>query len=166
MSSATVTVESVQRVEGISKASGKPYTKYVVHAANGGGEFATFDGKLCLVAEGLVKKRAVVEYEDSKFGKDLKAIRQADEQADDFRAVTSDGAADWDVIGLQKVRCALWKEILGPCMAAGLSLLPDDPNAADVSRLVATFGTQLRQIAEADIYSSKAPAQDGDWIGL
>jgi hypothetical protein len=164
--SATITVESVQPVEGVSKKTNKPWKKYVVHASGTGVEFQTFDGTLAQSAYQLVGKRAQVLYDIGQYGNDLTDIRETD-AAEDFRAVADNGAPDWDLIGLQKVRCALWKELLGPTMVAATerwSAAHPDAGQGEFARWVASFGSSLRMAAEADIYSNKRPAVPDDLI--
>jgi len=165
---AVITVESVQKIEGVSKKTGKPYSKYVVHASHAGGEFSTFDGGLAQTAHGLIGKRAEVSFESGKFGNDLAGIREAAQDGhEEFRAVTADGLPDWDVKDLRINRCAFWKELLGPSMQAGIALWrAENPEGKlnDLTVFVHGYAKRLRQIAEADIYSDKQPAGPDEWL--
>lgn len=159
MASVTVTLGQTERIEGVSKTTQKPYTKFVVHSD--GGEFATFDAALADKAFRAPGARATIEYETSKFGNDLKGLVvdpaspvQAQTVAPTPAAaaipvtqVKSGDEPNWDEIGLRKTRCALWAGLFAGGTFAGM------PETAAL-----VMGVALVRGAEADIFC-RAPAE-------
>lgn len=144
---ATITIQRVDRKEGVSKA-GKPYVKFSVVDTNGG-TYATFDAALANLATSNTGKTAKVSFESGQFGNDLKGlIVTNDEPSGQFvapPAKTPTGEADWDLIGLRKTRCALWAAFL-------------DGGGRDTNE-----GRKLVMAAEADIFNREPiRAVDGD----
>jgi hypothetical protein len=149
VNTATIKITAAERKEGVSKKTGNPYTKYIVHA-EGGAQYDTFDAGLYMIANNAVGQHATALYETGQFGNDLKSLAVIEGQSiavsQDFSAPTESPAApndgpDWDLIGLRKTRCALWAAYLGGALAA---VVPTSDRAA--------VGRQLVLAAEADIF--------------
>ena len=142
MNTSKIKITAVTRKEGVSQKSGKPWTKFTVHA-EGDAKFATFDAALANTANGAVGKWATVTFETTEYGNDLTGLvvdeNQPEPGPEPVRDRTPDGNADWDMIGLRKTRCALWAAAIG----AGLG-------SAEARQLVLA--------AEVDIFH-RAPAE-------
>jgi hypothetical protein len=155
VNTATIKITAAERKEGVSKKTGNPYTKYIVHA-EGGGQYDTFDAGLYTIAFGAVGQQATALYEVGQFGNDLKslvviegesiAVSQDFAPPTDRPAASSDGP-DWDLIGLRKTRCALWAALFSGPLLQGLAT----PEAV-------TRGIAIVTAAESDTFH-RAPAQ-------
>lgn len=163
MNTATIKIKSVETKEGASQ-SGKPWRLFRVEDEATGTKFSTFDGALGQKAAGAVGQVAQISYETTEKGNDLKALTLGVQPAaqgpvspppeitytwpesDGLPARKSDGP-DWDRIGLQKTRCALWAAVLGN---ADLKEIP--------ATSVAVFARELVIAAEDDIFNRAAGA--------
>jgi len=126
MNSSSVTIQGVSMNNGVSKKTGKPYTKFEI--ATSGGTFGTFDTALAELARNSLKMTCAVTYEENQYGKDLKSLMVDPTAAvtqphiEPVRSVTPDGDTDWDMIGLRKTRCALWVAVLSAKFTTPMSV--------------------------------------------
>lgn len=149
MNTATITVASIERKEGVAASTGKPWTMYRVIAQEGG-KYATFDAGLGQQAGAAVGRRANITYETTDKGDNLKSL-VIDESAPAavvpaVSTQTASGDPDWALIGIHKTRCALWAALFSGGTLAGI------PETAAL-----VMGCALVAGAEADIFG-RAPA--------
>lgn len=158
---AQIKVTAVERKEGTAKATGKPWTKFIVHS-EAGPKYDTFDAAVANIAYAAVGQVANVEYETTQWGNDLKTFAVANGATPPEpafvpapttipEAVSQDGP-DWERIGRQKTRCALWAALFSSGTLTGM------PEIAAL-----TLGVGLVRGAEVDIFTRDA-AQAGDEI--
>lgn len=154
MNTATITVASIERKEGVAASTGKPWTMYRVISQEGG-KYATFDAGLGQQAGAAVGRRANITYETTEKGDNLKSLVIDGSAPATVQPVQStakpNGEANWDLIGLQKTRCALWAALFkGPILAG----VPSDS-------AIVTAITLIRA-AETYIFTSPAAQPDDD----
>lgn len=162
MNATQVKVTAVEPKEGVSQKTGKPWRKFIVHT-EGGAKFDTFDAALANAATGAVGQFAAVTYETTQFGNDLKSLIVQPNGAAPPEMVAPAPAAysapppsqdgpDWERIGRQKTRCALWAALFSSGTLSGM------PEIAAL-----TLGVGLVRGAEVDIFTRDF-AQAGDEI--
>jgi len=156
------TAAVVQRVE--EAAGNKPWKLYDGNDT----DYATFKDDLGKDAQALVGKRVKLTFSEkpSKDGRFTNRYLDAIEELTSQNG--SDPDVDWDLIGLRKTRCVLWQQILDTAMTAGISsfskAMDGEYDRGQLGAFIASFGTSLRMIAEADIYLA-APVEDkDDWV--
>jgi hypothetical protein len=167
MSTATITVESIDTKEGVSDKTGKPWTKYALKA--GDDYYSTFQRQVIEPALGGEGKTFEIDYEvDGKF-KNLKAVRPhagggSSELTSDFRA-TNNGTTDWDKKTLWINRIALWKSYLEgdtPRAVIAAKNFGENPTPQQIADAVYRGGKELVKLAESDIYHRAPSQQDED----
>lgn len=155
MLSGTITITAVERKEGVSQKTGKPWTKFLIHGD--GSEYGTFDAALANVAFASVGKRANITWTPGTVEgrNDLQSLIVDESSVPVVSPVsdrTPDGGADWDLIGLRKTRCALWAALFNGQTLAGMPL-----------DSAITHGIALVRAAELDVFH-RQPAQAEDDI--
>jgi hypothetical protein len=166
MSTATITVESIDTKEGVSDKTGKPWTKYALKA--GDDYYSTFQRQVIEPALGGEGKTFEIDYEvDGKF-KNLKAVRPASGQAVAQAAVANvkpNGETDWDLIGLRKTRCALWAAYLDgrvPASVISTQTWKETPLPSALADVVYRAGVEVVRKAERDIFHRDPATADED----
>lgn len=154
---ATITV---QKVEPKTSKAGKAFWK-VYDTLNR--DFASFDPGVGNHAMGLVGQNALITFDEEQNGQYInRFLRSIEVAAADapISSRTPDGAADWDVIGLRKTRCALWAAYLSSPLAAHVAAA--QPDGSDKAHAIATVGMRLVEQAEFDVYVREAPNPEAD----
>jgi hypothetical protein len=154
MNSATITVASIERKEGVAATTGKPWTMYRVIAQEGG-KYATFDSGLGQQAGAAVGRRANITYETTEKGDNLKSLVIDESAPPVVQPVQStakpNGEVNWDLVGLHKTRCALWAALFSGNTLAGM------PESQAI-----TTGIGLVRGAEGDIFNRPAAGAEED----
>lgn len=111
---ATITIKGVETKEGVSQKTNKPWKLFKVKDEQGN-FYSTFDQGMGHQAESSLGKVARIGYEQTEKGRNLQSLHITnDTPAPQPVSTTSpDGQVDWDRIGLQKTRCALWVAAIG-----------------------------------------------------
>ena len=145
---AEITIGGVEKREGTSRKTGKPYTKYVVHDEKTGAEYSTFDATIGQRAFEHTGRRGRLDFKVTQFGNDIESLEVLEPSPpgadpEPVSAQLSDGSPDWDLIGLHKTRCALWCAFFATLQPSTATAYPEE---------IFRVGRRLVELAESDIF--------------
>jgi hypothetical protein len=113
---ADIVIGAVEEKSGTSS-SGRAWKLFKI--AGAGTSFSTFDANLGSTARANQGRTAHITYKTTEKGNDLVTLvvdESSQAPVELVRDRNENGAADWDMIGLRKTRCALWVAAIGAGM--------------------------------------------------